>query len=525
MPYHLYKSNQRLRDFVLKNKHKPLSIEPNSQISQQTNTLARAIKTNQSNHSVASLWSNLIKKHPGNKLPQPPVLKSNRSQTPQPKNAKAKGKSKNTKIFASNHKRKAKIVFNPRKQGAKLIKFKGAKKDRSKNLSVKKNEKGWAKAGRAKKGPSEYCYISKKGHSKGRSGDSRSPGSFRQKNFCSISKNNRKTKNHGDSKKKNREKDLKWKLKTECPQVLRKGSSSQLRNSVRTSECGDRVSKRPHKKGKKSQSKTPKASPYDSEALKITFEYLSSPKGFKKLERHGMVGTFMSNQSGRVQSPELEQAHKTQNEPKFIKKTLTTLFKPKPVVKITKNRLYAKNQKAQRLQIKVDCPAKPFRRKIKPASTKVTTKTNFFPAKKQGKRKFCEYTGDVGVAARPSKEKSLRPKKKGLGKRMYLSKNENVWVDAARKEWKGFSTCKNYIAKSTKYFGGSNLFGKRFHKEEKLVAEIVGVGKTRGLQPEEPEYGLRSSKTHRKGRKLSESLKKGKLRPKGKIVKLSRARE
>lgn len=485
--------------------------------------MTRALKTNQSNHSVASFWSNLITKNSGNKLPNPPAPKSNRSQTPQPKQTKTKAKSKHNKIFSSNHKRKAKIVFNPRKSGAKLIKFKGTKKERSKNLSVKKSEKGWPKTGKAKRNAAEYCYFPKKGNSR-KSNGSRSPGSVRKKNFCSISKNNRKMRPNGDAKKKTKEKESKpWKPKIECPKVLRKGSNSHLRNSAKMLGILEKSHKKPLKRGKKSQSKTPKNTPFGLDALKITFEYLSSPKNQEKFERHGMVGTFMSNKSGRVQSPNPGKTHLAPKEAKFMKKTLSTLFKPAPVGKLSKNRPTLKNQKLQRLQIKVDAQAKAFKRKIKPASTKVTTKTNFFPSKKLIKKKFCEYNGDVAAEAKRAKDKSTRPKKKEFGKRMYLSKNENVWADAARKDWKGFSTCKNYITKSKHFFGGSNLFGGRFHKEEKLVAEIVGVGKKKHFRGEEPEYGLRNSKTQRKGRKLSESLKKGKLKTKGKVIKLSKS--
>ena len=510
----------------MSSKMKPTSIEPSSRISQQTNAFARALKTTQSNNSVASIWSNLIPKLCKSKLPNPSGSKSKRSQTPQPKNPKNTNKTKNSKIFSSSHKRKAKIVFN-KKNNPKLIKFKATKRERSKNLSTKKSEKGWLKASKLKKSGVEYCYFNKKSRSKGKISkpNSRSPASFRQKNFCSIPKNPKKIKNSvkfkGDSKKKKfNGKELKlWKLNTDMPGTLKGSSNSQMRNSskiIRENIDSSNIKKN-LKKGKKAYSKTPKNTPFGLDALKITFEYLSSSKNVDKFGKN-QVGTFMSNTSGRLFSP----AHKEMvKDDKNLKKTSSTFFKPSPQRKLQKNRIQIKNPKVQKLQIKIEGNQRQIKRKVKPASTRVVTKSNFFPSKKLTKKKFCEYNGDTGHGMKRNKDKSVKMKKP-MGNRMYLSKNENVWVDGMRKDWKGFSTCKNYITKSKHFFGASNLFGGRFHKEEKLVAEIVGVSKKKPYKPDDPEYGLKKSKTYKKGRKLSESLKKGSLRAKGKVIKLSK---
>jgi hypothetical protein len=440
---------------------------------------------------------------------------------------KNKNKTKHSKIFSSNHKRKAKIVFNTKKNNPKLLKFKGTKRERSKNLSTKKSEKGWLKASKLKKSGVEYCYFNKKSRSKSKIGkaNSRSPATFRQKNFCSIPKHPKKLKNgiklKGDSKKKKFSgKELKlWKLNTDFPGTMKGSSSSQLRNSSKIIRENIDISnvKKNVKKTKKTYSKTPKNTPFGLDALKITFEYLSSSKNAEKLGKNQM-GTFMSNTSGRLFSPANKEMHK---EDKIIKKTSSTFFKPSPQRKMQKNRIQIKNPKVQKLQIKIDGNQKQIKRKVKPASTRVVTKTNFFPSKKLAKKKFCEYNGDGGQGLKRGKDKSIKIKKP-IGNRMYLSKNENVWVDGMRKDWKGFSTCKNYITKSKHFFGASNLFGGRFHKEEKLVAEIVGVSKKKPFKMEDPEYGLKKSKTYKKGRKLSESLKKGSLRAKGKVLKLSK---
>jgi hypothetical protein len=513
----------------MNSKIKPTSIEPSSRISQQTNAFARALKTTQSNHSSASIWSNLMPKLCSSKFPNTQNSKTGRSQTPQPKNLKNKSKVKNSKIFSSSHKRKAKIVFNTKKNAGKLLKFKGTKRERSKNLSTKKTEKGWLKSSKMKKSGGEYCYFNKKSRSKSKIGKtvSKSPTSFRQKNFCSIPKNskrmkqNLKMKEHS-KKKKMAGKDLKmWKLKTDFPGTLKGSSSSQLRNSskiVQENYDGNNVKKN-MKKGKKAYSKTPKSTPFGLDALKITFEYLSSSKNGGNKSR---VGTFMSNTSGGLFSPNNKESKISNKNEKHIKKTSSTFFKPSPSKKLQKNRIHLKNSKVQKLQIKIEGNPRKMKRKIKPASTRVVAKTNFFPSKKLTKMKFCEYNGDTGNIIKKNKEKSAKNKKAEIGNRMYLSKNENVWVDGMRKDWKGFSTCKNYITKSKHFFGGSNLFGGRFHKEEKLVAEIVGVNKRKHYKHDDPDYGLKKSKTYKKGRKLSESLKKGSLRAKGKALKMSR---
>lgn len=514
----MYKSNTRLKEFIM-NKAKPSSIEPNSRLSHKTNPLIRALKTNQSNHSVASFWSNLIPKLCSSKLPTHENAKTGRSQTP------SKPKSKSKKGFTSNQKKKAKIVFNARKVGGKMLKFKGAKRERSKNLSSKKSEKGWFGRAREDKlrgsNGAEYAYFRKRSKSKAKKEFSRSPTSIRQANFCSISKKKGKVKQEKKSSKKGAKEAKLWKLKNELPSTLKGTSGSNMKNSSKMLRENLEISSKKHaKKIKKAYSKTPKNNNFGLDALKITFEYLSSAKN---VDKQAHLGTFMTNTSAvRLFSPNREPNVHTK-EPKGIKKISNTFFKNNPTpLKLSKNRLTQKNLKINKLQINVENPLKNSKKKVKPASTRVATRPNFFPSKKLIQKKFCEYNGDV-QAKRQKERSALKLKKAGVstGKKIYLSKNENVWINGTRKDWKGFSTCKNYISKSKNFFGASNLFGGRFHKEEKLVAEIVGVGKKK-LLVEEAEYGLKKSKTFRKGRKLSESLKKGKLNSKGKVLKLSK---
>jgi hypothetical protein len=544
MPYYVYKSNNRLKDFISNTNVKPTSIDPSSRISYKTNTLVRALKTNQSNQSIHSCWSNLIPKLYKSKFPNYENSKTGRSQTPS-KFAKNKGGSKNNKVFSSSQKRKAKIVFNSKKIGSKMIKLKGVKRERSKNLSSKKSEKNWlskAKGDRPKKSNgAEYCYFQKKSKSKGKSitqkgkGQfSRSPGSIRQSNFSSIPKgrNSKIQRQPNDTKKsgkKESNRELKiWKLKNEYPGIIKGSTNSYMKSSAKMSkEILEGSSRKYPRKGKKVYSKTPKNNNYGLDAMKITFEYLSSNKNMEKQEKHLRTGTFMSNTSaGRLFSPGQDQVPSKNKDPMIIKKVSNMLFKPGPVpIKLSKNKLSTKGSKFQKLQINVDTQSKGLKRKPKPASTRVVTKTNFFPSKKVGKKKFCEYNGETGQSQKLKGRSGMKMRKEGLGKKMYLSKNENVWMDKNRKEWKGFSTCKNYLGTSKNFFAGSNLFGGRFHKEEKLVAEIVGINKQRYLQ-EDLEYGLKKSKTFKKGRKLSESIKKHNLKAsKSKILKLSMEKE
>lgn len=520
----MYQSNSRLKDLVTTTK--PTSIEPGSRTSYQTNPLVRALKTTASNQSIPSFWSNLIPKLYNSKIPQFDKPSTGRSQTP---SKLAKSKNPKSKLFSSSQKRKAKIVFNSRKLGGKVLKLKGVKRDRSKNLSCKKNEKAWIQKSRMKKGNTgEYCYLQKKSKSKSRAKPgpkkvqfSKSPGSIRQTNFSNLSKNKttrnmvkgsdtRKSGQRGSSKT--------WKIKQEYPGLTKGTSGSQMKDSSKFQIVTDSGTKKSSKRPKKTYSKTPKHQNYGLDALKITFEYLSSSKNVDKQLR---TGTFMSNTSaGRLFSPKREPGSPLHAD---MQTKANLLFKPNPVpIKLSKNKLTHKNLKINKLQINVDSKARGGKRKVKPASTRIATNTNFFPSKKLMKKKFCEYNGETMQALK--KEQSVLRLKKAetpQGRKMYLSKNENVWTDPTRKDWKGFTTCKNYIGSSRNFYGGSNLFGGRFHKEEKLVNEIVG---NRPKGNEEPEYGLKKSKTHKKGRKLSESLKKGALKSsKKKILKLSKS--
>ena len=106
---------------------------------------------------------------------------------------------------------------------------------------------------------------------------------------------------------------------------------------------------------------------------------------------------------------------------------------------------------------------------------------------------------------------------------MYLSKNDNVWVNACGKDWNRFSNCKNFIGKSNNFYGTSHIFGGKFHKEEKLVAEIVGGNIKHYLRTDEREFRMKKSKNYKKTRKQTESLKKRSVKKnKGKVIKQSK---
>ena len=158
-------------------------------------------------------------------------------------------------------------------------------------------------------------------------------------------------------------------------------------------------------------------------------------------------------------------------------------------------------------------------------------------SQKHIRKGFNEYSQENSDGFPKRKIMILNKKKAGWNNcnKMYLSKGENLWGENPKSDWKGFSTCKNYMTKS-KNFLGNNLFRGKFHKEEKLVAEIVKKKTAKIFYNKkgncsEYEYlgkakDLRKQGVLKKGRKTSDSLKKTPMssssKTKTKVIKFSK---